>query len=386
MKLVPLAHDNVRFAADGHVCLDNVDRHGYVALAPMDPGNFEVRLTATHDDIWDDKAGSYCLGIVHRDDVRQLRPSPSAAEWDELGGMYEGVRLCALSTGSFRLSDRLFDAYAWSLFRGSLREGHMLVMNFSGGQLRYRLGTEPGFTDVTSYAQCLTAARPGAQSPSAASQGGSTRADKDDAKDQSSFVPILFLFSRYERAGAGWDESFSGIASMGVRVQCGAPPKDVVCRTLTRLWSDTRFTDCSIECSGECFKAHRAVLCAASPVFEAAFGGEMQEAREARFEVRDCSSPAAVRALLEYVYKDTLADAEVDVLIALLPLAFLYEIEGLGTIVAERLVDRINIQNVCAIVKALRTFKEHHSMTGILALVSCLLKSDDALLLAVLAD
>ena len=360
MKLVFQSSDNVACFEDGCIWLKDSFRHGYVVFAPASTEHFEVRLTARTHDLWDDydKAGAYCLGIVHREDVTAIRPADDGVHFS-IFDMQNGVRLCALSTGTFRFSDRLFDHKAWRLFWGSLNEGRTLIMNFHNGRLRYQLDGQEA--DVTPYASCLN----------------SDVGPCDEQVARPTFVPALWLFSNAERR---WIERGGILRDNGIVVQCRTSHIDLANKTLTRLWDDRSFADCSIDCKNEHFPAHRAVLCAASPVFKAAFTGNMREACDSRFEVRGCDSPLAVRALLEFLYKGLLPDLELDVLLALLPLAIQYEVDDLCTIAAERLVDFMNVQNARAIVKTMRQFREHRTMTDPFNCVVCLLKADDDLL------
>lgn len=353
---VVLASCNASFSTTGEISLQDAGRHGYVVFAPVIDDCFEVRLTALHDDAWPEKAGSYCLGIIHREDVAALRPSPGA-EWDDLSSMHEGARLCAMSTGSFRFSETLFDTNAWRFFKGSLNESDVLVMSFERGHLRYRLVGHRDFTDVSSYASFL--------------HQESTPVETGDPR--ATYVPFVWLF--------GEDDEEHQMKTL---VQCSYPQIAKSDGLAQQLWNDSRFSDCSVECNGEVFRAHRAVLCTASPVFEAAFLGTMQEAKEARFEIRGCDSPAAVRALLEFLYMRRLADAEVDMLLHLLALAAQYEIEELTVIVVERLIHRVSAENVYAIFRAIRTFRDRRGLSGAYTCLQCVLKSRDDLLTALL--
>merc|ERR1719506_824878 len=68
-----------------------------------------------------------------------------------------------------------------------------------------------------------------------------------------------------------------------------------------RLWTERKFTDAEVVAGDARFAVHRATLCAASPVFDAAFTSSMEEGASATYTVRD-ADPAAVEALLRFLY------------------------------------------------------------------------------------
>ena len=88
--------------------------------------------------------------------------------------------------------------------------------------------------------------------------------------------------------------------------------------------------DLVMRCGGEEWPCHRAVLAAASPVFARGLAGATLEAAAGEWRVK--ASPAAARALLEFIYHQEGAgrQGEVEVLAAeLLHLADLYHLEEL---------------------------------------------------------
>lgn len=54
-------------------------------------------------------------------------------------------------------------------------------------------------------------------------------------------------------------------------------PQCRLAEDLGNLWENTRFTDCCFFVRGKEFKAHKSVLAARSPVFNAMFEHEMEE-------------------------------------------------------------------------------------------------------------
>ena len=93
-----------------------------------------------------------------------------------------------------------------------------------------------------------------------------------------------------------------------------------------RAWKQRKFTDAAVVCSEERIPVHRATLCAASPVFDAAFTSSMEEGASATYTVRD-ADPAAVEALLRFLYTGAACapDAELEPA-PLLDLAVFYQV------------------------------------------------------------
>ncbi|NXV99106.1 SPOPL protein, partial [Fregetta grallaria] len=60
-------------------------------------------------------------------------------------------------------------------------------------------------------------------------------------------------------------------------------PECRLAEDLGNLWETTRFTDCSFCVGGQEFKAHKSVLAARSPVFNAMFEHEMEESKKVSF-------------------------------------------------------------------------------------------------------
>ncbi|XP_040827455.1 speckle-type POZ protein-like isoform X3 [Ochotona curzoniae] len=61
-------------------------------------------------------------------------------------------------------------------------------------------------------------------------------------------------------------------------------PECRLAEDLGNLWENTRFTDCSFFVRGQEFKAHKSVLAARSPVFNAMFEHEMEESKKYALE------------------------------------------------------------------------------------------------------
>ncbi|KAM6129702.1 speckle-type POZ protein-like isoform 3-T3 [Pterocles gutturalis] len=61
-------------------------------------------------------------------------------------------------------------------------------------------------------------------------------------------------------------------------------PECRLAEDLGNLWETTRFTDCSFYVGGQEFKAHKSVLAARSPVFNAMFEHEMEESKKEKHQ------------------------------------------------------------------------------------------------------
>jgi len=88
------------------------------------------------------------------------------------------------------------------------------------------------------------------------------------------------------------------------------------------LWHDRSFADATVQCQGQDFRVHRAVLCCQSRVFATLFQGQGQEGITATIDMT-AEDPAAVAALLEHAYTTKLTK-DVDPAV-LLPLADRFE-------------------------------------------------------------
>lgn len=119
---------------------------------------------------------------------------------------------------------------------------------------------------------------------------------------------------------------------------------DFVCDVQDQAWKKRKFSDAEVICEGVRTAVHRSTLCAASPVFDAAFSSAMQEGQNAAYEIKD-SSPAAVEAMLRFIYTGVL-DCPSAELGLLLDLAVQYNIAGLCSEVATKLTAGVTVQNV----------------------------------------
>merc|ERR1711879_812290 len=119
-----------------------------------------------------------------------------------------------------------------------------------------------------------------------------------------------------------------------------------VCTKMRNILSSRSFTDAIVRCGDQHFEVHRAILAASSPVFDAMFKTEGMKEGSERTVVIENSSPAAVGAMIEYMYVSEVPD-DADVA-CLLQLADQYQLEGLLDLCGTLLINNVTEQNVVA--------------------------------------
>ncbi|CAL4999800.1 unnamed protein product [Urochloa decumbens] len=113
-------------------------------------------------------------------------------------------------------------------------------------------------------------------------------------------------------------------------------------------------TDVSFIVDGEQFPAHRAVLAARSPVFQAELFGSMADATMPSIMVQDIE-PAAFKVMLRFMYTDSLpedeelGDSPTDMLQHLLAAADRYALDRLKLICSLKLIECVSVDTVGSI-------------------------------------
>lgn len=167
-----------------------------------------------------------------------------------------------------------------------------------------------------------------------------------------------------------------GRPSIGVQASQKAPSAD-----LAKMWTERVFTDAVVVCEdGASFTVHRAVLCSASPVFAASFGGHMKEASSARLDIVDAPSEA-VEALLRFIYTGL---GEPRLAATVLPLAHRYQLDALVARCGEELVEELCPGTAAETVRALRPLREESSLALLWDQVLVKLQADKQMLCAAL--
>lgn len=169
--------------------------------------------------------------------------------------------------------------------------------------------------------------------------------------------------------------SKTDVAFVNVYLPRGLAFNDVVA-VQQRVFASRKFSDACIICCGERIPVHRAVLSAASDVFDAAFSSSMCEGIEASYEIKE-SSPVAVEAMLRYIYTGEI-DVDVNELAALLELAVQYDLSNLVKQTAEALVqDGLTTENIKDRAQALKRHQGHPMTKDALERMCELIKRGD---------
>ncbi|KAK3123903.1 hypothetical protein QOZ80_8AG0637770 [Eleusine coracana subsp. coracana] len=126
-------------------------------------------------------------------------------------------------------------------------------------------------------------------------------------------------------------------------------------------------SDVSFSVGGETFRAHRAVFAARSPVFKAQLFGSMADAKMDCITLHDIQ-PATLKILLKFMYTDALpTDKELDssssspattveLLQHLLAAADMYHLDRLKLMCAQKLCDRVMVDNVATMLGCAETY------------------------------
>mmetsp|Transcript_32445 Transcript_32445/g.74142 ORF Transcript_32445/g.74142 Transcript_32445/m.74142 type:complete len:309 (-) Transcript_32445:336-1262(-) len=129
------------------------------------------------------------------------------------------------------------------------------------------------------------------------------------------------------------------------------------------MWRDQLFTDVEVVCGARRFRAHRAMLAAASPVFAAMLSCDMKESKEQEIMLED-TTPEAVQDTLEYIYTGKVGDgATCEVIV----LGRKYDIQGLIEYGAPVALGNLTAENVVSEVRTLRAFADDKQLSQVYA-------------------
>jgi len=132
-----------------------------------------------------------------------------------------------------------------------------------------------------------------------------------------------------------------------------------------RLWKDQSFSDASVSCGARLFPVHCLVLVAASPVFATMFASRMQETATRTLNIVDFS-PAAVEAMLEFIYKDALPEGLCSLTyLELFEIANKYEITNLIREMCSRIWHNLTEENVFRWSKAVNRYSKAGNSTAV---------------------
>ncbi|WVZ92097.1 hypothetical protein U9M48_038187 [Paspalum notatum var. saurae] len=138
------------------------------------------------------------------------------------------------------------------------------------------------------------------------------------------------------------------------------PPSDISIH-LGRLLDRTIGADVTFIVKGEAFPAHRAVLAARSPVFEAQLLGSMADATMPSITVQDME-PSAFKVMLQFVYTDLLSeddklgDSLVEMMQHLIAAADHYALDRLKLLCSLKLIENVSADKVGSILICAETY------------------------------
>jgi hypothetical protein len=227
-----------------------------------------------------------------------------------------------------------------------LKQGDSLSMRYNQGKMCFKLGSHKSFTDVTSL---------------------------EERREARSLVPCIWVYAQAGNA-TNYGQSTVKVTWTG-RMSKG--PNMAMRPTFSK---DMSFTDCTIVCGTEELKAHRVVLCAASPVFNAAFNGGLREAAEQRYVIQDCNQARVAEALIKFMYDEVLPDVDVPDLITLLPLADYFERDELWATIVGKLIDTATEDTVGDIAQVLSPLCDDPIKSWAYFEFLALLRSNDSML------
>ncbi|XP_053482112.1 speckle-type POZ protein-like A [Ictalurus furcatus] len=113
---------------------------------------------------------------------------------------------------------------------------------------------------------------------------------------------------------------------------------------LGNLWECSRFTDCTLCVGGQEFKAHKSILAARSPVFNAMFEHEMEESKKNWVDISDVE-PDVFREMMGFIYTGKAPNLE-KMADSLLAAADKYALERLKVMCEESLCSSLCVENV----------------------------------------
>jgi speckle-type POZ protein len=125
-----------------------------------------------------------------------------------------------------------------------------------------------------------------------------------------------------------------------------------LCEQIGKLWEKGHKSDVTFVVEGESICAHRLILAARSPVFEANLFGPMAEAKMGQITIYEMKAEV-FKALLRFIYTDQLCSSEqqtlpVELLQGLFVAADRYALDKLRMLCEEQLVRNLSVETVAA--------------------------------------
>lgn len=122
-------------------------------------------------------------------------------------------------------------------------------------------------------------------------------------------------------------------------------PPSRLSEDLGRLFEDSAFTDMTLVVGDAKFEAHRAILAARSPVFNAMFGHPMEETKQSKVEINDVDQDV-LKEMLIFIYTGKSPNLE-RMADDLLAAADKYALDRLKVMCEEALCSSLAVDNVC---------------------------------------
>ena len=115
---------------------------------------------------------------------------------------------------------------------------------------------------------------------------------------------------------------------------------------LGKVFSDKQFSDIKIQCEGQSFDRHMAILAARSPVFMAMFQSNMKEKQTQTVNINDCKA-GVVEEMLNFIYTGNVSSpaAISEIMAELFEAADKYQLDLLKDVCEESLCSNLKVTN-----------------------------------------
>lgn len=150
----------------------------------------------------------------------------------------------------------------------------------------------------------------------------------------------------------------------------------------TELWKTRRFTDCTVVFADAEERCHRAVLAAASPVFDKMFSSGLEEAVEQRVVLQDVQSEIG-RTMLRFMYMGEI-DESFSKPIDLLGVAHMYQLDKLMPVCAQLILDNLSVGCVADAIRTVKNLRDNPDMEKLWSEMTQIVKEDSELLATVM--
>ncbi|XP_065204217.1 speckle-type POZ protein-like [Planococcus citri] len=142
-------------------------------------------------------------------------------------------------------------------------------------------------------------------------------------------------------------------------------------KRLQRLLHDQTLVDVTFVVDGKNFGAHKSILAACSPVFEAMFKHDMQENRSNKVNISDIRSEV-FEEFLQFMYTDKTPNCKL--VTELFVVADKYQVEGLRVLCEEMIWKELTVENAINLL----FFADLHKAKGLLTRVAFYIKTNPA--------